>query len=118
MDLSSEDYIVLERGFPSERDPERVNYVFFADEVGRIFTLKELEKEPETKVETYVVSSVLDPDDVLTPEEEVKVDACLRRLGSIVRIRKLHVKPMFQAKVLLQVIIGCSKVTCGVEHKI
>lgn len=99
MDLTPGDYEVLEQGFRSERDPERVNYVSFVDEVNRIFTLKELEKQPEAKVANFTVTSLLDPDDVLTPDEEAKVDACLRRIGEIVRIRKLHVKPMFQAKV-------------------
>jgi hypothetical protein len=97
--LEPGDYEILEQGFPAERDPNRVDYVAFTEEVNRIFTLKELEKEPETKVPKFTVTSLLDPEDVLTPEEEQKVDACLRRLGEIVKIRKLHVKPMFQAKV-------------------
>lgn len=99
MDLTPGDYEVLEQGFPSTRDPERIDYVTFIDEVNRIFTLKELEKQPETKVMNFTVTSLLDPDDVLTPIEEQKVDTCLKRLGEIVKIRKLHVKPMFQAKV-------------------
>lgn len=102
MDLTPGDYEILEQGFPSSRDPERIDYVSFVDEVNRIFTLKELEKEPEAKVMNFTVTALLDPDDVLTPAEEQKVDACLRRLGEIVRIRKLHVKPMFQAKVKMQ----------------
>ncbi len=98
MDLKAEDFEALEAGFPAERDPSRVDYMKFAYEVNKIFTVKELEKDPTMKVPEYTVNPVLDPEDVLTPEEEVKVDACLKRLGDIVRKRKLHVKPMFQAK--------------------
>ena len=99
MELKPEDYEVLEKNFVSERDPDRVDYVKFAAEVNKIFTSKELEYDPTTKPMVYDVRTVLDPEDVLNPDEEVKVDACLKRIGEIVRKRKLHVKPMFQAKV-------------------
>lgn len=101
MDLNESDFKVLINNFKSERDPERVDYVSFAKEVNKIFTVKDLEQDPTKKVEAYGITAVLDPEDVLTPEEEVKVDSCLKRLGEIVRKRKLHVKPMFQAKVFL-----------------
>jgi len=99
MDLKAEDFIALENGFKSERDLERIDYVKFAAEVNRIFTVPELEKDPTKRPVEYDIASVLDPEDVLTPDEEKKVDECLKRLGDIVKKRKLHVKPMFQAKV-------------------
>lgn len=99
VELNPEDYDALAEHFRSERDPGRVNYMQFAAEVNRIFTLTDLEKDPTKRVETYNVTSVLDPEDVLNPEEEKKVDTCLKRLGDIVLKRKLHIKPMFQAKV-------------------
>jgi len=121
MDLKAEDFVVLKEGFKSERDPNRVDYVKFAYEVNKIFTVKELEKDPTAKVENFAVTSVLDPDDVLNPEEEKKVDSCLKRLGEIVKKRKLHVKPMFQAKVLFthyKVKIGCCKIRSSDGYKI
>jgi hypothetical protein len=99
MDLKEPDYAVLVAGFPSERDPSRVDYVKFANQVNLIFTDKNLEKDPVKHVLPYEVVKLLDPDDVLNSDEEVKLDACLKRLGDIVYKRKLHVKPMFQAKV-------------------
>jgi hypothetical protein len=101
MGLTESDMIAIVNGFKSERDPDRVNYVNFAKEVNNIFTVRELEYDPTKKVEAYQVCPVLDPEDVLTPEEEVKVDTCLKRIGDIVKKKKLHIKPMFQAKVCL-----------------
>ena len=118
MGLDAGDYEVLEQGFPAERDPNRVNYVRFAEEINQIFTLKELEKKPETKVQRFTVRSLLDPDDILTPEEEQKVDVCLKRLGEIVRIRKLHVKPMFQAKVRKSIKIGFTSIRSSIEYSL
>lgn len=103
MDLNENDFNTLVNGYKSERDPERVDYVAFAKEVNKIFTLKDLEYDPTKKVESYGITQVLDPEDMLTPEEEVKVDVCLKRLGDIVKKRKLHIKPMFQAKVYKEV---------------
>lgn len=99
MDLKAEDYELLVKAFKSERDPEKVDHARFVDQVNRIFTEPELPKDPLRRIPQFTVTAVLDPDDVLNPEEETKVDACLKRLGEIVRKRKLHVKPMFQAKV-------------------
>jgi len=105
MDLTESDLNTLANNFKSERDPERVDYMSFTKEINKIFTVRDIEYEPTKKIETYLVSAVLDPEDVLTPEEEVKVDSCLKRLGEIVKKRKLHIKPMFQAKVYKQIII-------------
>jgi hypothetical protein len=99
MNLTEEEYEVLIKGFMSERDSNRVDYAAFAREVNKIFTLKELTSEPTMKIPSYGVTSVLAQEDVLTPEEEVKVDTCLKRLGDIKKKKKLHFKPMFQAKV-------------------
>ena len=104
MDLKEEDFAALEAGFPSARDNIHIDYVKFSQEVNGIFTLAGLEKDPTQQPKAFSVASVLDPEDVLTPEEEKKVDACLKRLGDIVQKRKLHVKPMFQAKVQLSLL--------------
>ncbi len=99
MDLKAEDYETLIKAFKSQHDPAMVNYAKFIDEINRIFTLPELEKDPVLKIPKFSVTAVLDPEDVLSGEEEKLVDGCMKRLGEIVRKRKLHVKPMFQAKV-------------------
>lgn len=99
MDLTEEELEAVAKGFQSERDPERTDYVSFCNEIDKIFTEKDLEKDPLKKPITFLPVSILDPEDLLSPEEEVKVDNYLKRLGAIVRKRRLHVKPMFQAKV-------------------
>ena len=71
----------------------------FVDEIHKIWTEKDLEKDPLKKVQNYGITSVLDPDDVLNTAEEGELEKCLQRLGELVKKRKLHIKPMFQAKV-------------------
>jgi hypothetical protein len=65
----------------------------------KIFTEKDLEKDPLKKVTTFNAPSILDPKDVLNPQEEKELDDFLRRFGEIVRVRRLLIKPYFQDKV-------------------
>ena len=50
MDLNENDFNTLVNGYKSERDPERVDYVAFAKEVNKIFTLKDLEYDPTKRL--------------------------------------------------------------------
>ncbi len=79
--LTNEEYELLEKHFAVPSDPTKVNYVQFNEDIERIFTLKGLEKDPLQKVEEFKAPSILDPKDVLNEQEEIKLDACLKRLG-------------------------------------
>lgn len=54
-----------------------MNYVQFNEEIEKIFTVKDLERDPLKKIEEFKAPSILDPKDVLNEEEEKKLDACL-----------------------------------------
>ena len=79
-------------------DPIKIRYFDFNEDIERIFTLKDLEKNPGTTLDKFKAPSILDPKNVLTNEEEEELDACMKRIGTDVRHRRLLIKPFFQDK--------------------
>lgn len=75
-----------------------VNYVTFCDDLDAIFTNKALEKNPNDRPMAFKAPSILDPKDVLNDAEERVLHACLERLGTDVKHRRLLIKPHFQDK--------------------
>lgn len=61
---------MLESFFQLPNDATKVNYVQFNEDVERIFTEKDLEKDPLKRPNEFKAPSILDPKDVLTQEEE------------------------------------------------
>lgn len=96
--LTNEEYDILERIFQVQGDPTKVNYVQFNEEIERIFTEKDLEKDPLKKISEFKAPSILDPKDILNIEEEKILDACLQRIGLEVKLKRLLIKPFFQDK--------------------
>lgn len=70
----------------------------FNEELDAIFTNKALEKVPTTLPTSFQAPSILDPKDVLDTSEEQKLVACLERLGTDVKHRRLLMKPYYQDK--------------------
>lgn len=99
-----ENEILLDR-FRSPSDENLIDYVQFNNEVENIFTKKGLEKEPTTRLQEFKTPSLIDPEDVLTDDEEKILEDCLRRIGTETRNRRLLLKPFFQDK---------DKIHCGV----
>ena len=60
---------------------------------------RDLEKHPTKVTQEFKAPSILDPKDVLTDEEEQRLDRCLKRVGLETRNRRLLFKPYFQDKV-------------------
>ena len=89
---------MLEDHFRCASDPTKVNYVAFNEEIEGIFTQKDLEKNPIKTLESFKAPSILDPKNALTDGEERELEACLRRIGTDVRHRRLLIKPFFQDK--------------------
>lgn len=79
-------------------DKRLVDYVSFCKENDLIFTNPNLEKEPTTTIGKWQAPSILDPKDVLDEAEERQLVACLIRLGTDVKHRRLLIKPHFQDK--------------------
>ena len=105
IELTEKEYEILINKFSVTEDKKLINYVFFEEEIDRIFTKKGLEKEPTTKLEVFEPVNLIDPEDVLTDSEEVILENCLIRLGTETRNRRLLLKPFFQDK---------DKIRCGV----
>ena len=63
--LTNEEFTTLEDAFRLPSDPTKVDYVSFNEEMERIFTEKDLEKNPLKRPAEWKAPSILDPKDVL-----------------------------------------------------
>lgn len=68
--LTNEEFSLLENHFALPSDPTKVDYVQFNEDMEKIFTEKDLEKDPTKRLEEFKAPSILDPKDVLNNEEE------------------------------------------------
>jgi hypothetical protein len=68
--LTNQEYELLESYFALPSDTTKVDYVRFNEDVEKIFTEKDLEKDPVKKLTEFKAPSILDPKDVLNNEEE------------------------------------------------
>ena len=95
INLTNEEYDRLETHFAMPNDRGLINYVAFSQEIDMIFTDKALEKDPKKTLNAFNAPSILDPKDVLNDSEERVLVACLERLGTDVKHRRLLIKPHF-----------------------
>jgi len=95
INLTNEEYLRLEDHFALPTDKGLVNYVTFCEDTEMIFTDKTLEKDPQKTLNAFKAPSILDPKDVLNDQEERVLVACLERLGTDVKHRRLLIKPHF-----------------------
>lgn len=93
--LTNEEFEMLEKRFSVPNDANKVNYVEFNETIEKIFTLKDLEKDPLKKTMEFNAPSILDPKNQLDPSEEQVLDECMQRLGWFVRNKRLLIKPFF-----------------------
>ena len=98
INLTAAEYDRLEKHFATPQDPNLVAYTAFCNELDGIFTNKALEKNPTARPDVFNAPSILDPKDVLNEAEERVLIACLERLGTDVKHRRLLIKPHFQDK--------------------
>lgn len=101
MQLTKQEYELLEKVFAvhNEANAPLVNYIAFCDEIGSIFTAKDLEKNPTKKLEGFEAPSILNPQHVdLSEAEAEQLDALLMKMGTEVKHRRLLIKPFFQDK--------------------
>jgi len=54
-----------------------VRYFDFNEDIERIFTEKDIEKDPTRSLATFKAPSILDPKDVLTEAEEKELHVCM-----------------------------------------
>ena len=72
----------------------------FCHEIDKIFVHKDIEKDPLKETATFKVLNILDPEDLLTDDEEKIVVQCLNRIGWQVQEKRLLLKPQFKDKVI------------------
>ena len=96
--LTTEEYQKLEDYYRCPNDPLKIRYFDFNEELEKIFTMKDLEKDPTRELSTYQAPSILDPSNLMTNEEEQELNQCLVRIGTDVKHRRLLIKPFFQDK--------------------
>lgn len=63
--MTNDEYDILEKHFAVPNDSTKVNYIQFSDDIDKIFTEKDLEKDPLKKITEFNAPSILDPKDVL-----------------------------------------------------
>ncbi len=95
LQLTNEEFELLESAFRVPEDPTKVNYTAFNEDMERIFTEKDLEKNPLKKPAVWQAPSILDPKDVLNDAEERVLHVTLERIGVQIRHRRLLLKPFF-----------------------
>ena len=96
--MTDAEYELLETHYKVPSDPTKVNYILFNAGIDKIFTEKDLEKDPTRKLEEFKAPSILDPKDVLNNEEERQLNDTLERMGTEVKNKRLLLKPFFQDK--------------------
>lgn len=99
--LTSHEFDLLEKHFAAanEANAPLVNYIAFCDEVGSIFTAKDLEKNPTKTLTAFEAPSILNPHHAeLSAAEQEQLDALLMKMGTEVKHRRLLIKPFFQDK--------------------
>lgn len=89
---------MLEDHFRDPQDPTKIRYFDFNEQIEKIFTAKNLEKDPTATLSNYSAPSILDAKVQLTPAEEDELMASMIRIGTEVRHRRLLIKPFFQDK--------------------
>ena len=95
--LTLEEYELLEKvhAVKDSTNAPLVNYVNFCQDIAKIFTENDLEKNPTKRLTSFTAPSILDPRDVLNGEEEQVLDGIMKRLGTEVAHRRLLIKPFF-----------------------
>ena len=67
--LTNEEYSLLEHHYRCPRDPLKVRYFDFNEEIERIFTEKDLEKNPTKTLKSFAAPSILDSARLTAAEE-------------------------------------------------
>ena len=98
LQLTREEYTLLEEHYRDPENPTKVRYVDFNEEIEKIFTEKDLENNPTKTLGTFTVTSILEARNQLSAEEEAELHTTMTRLGTDVRNRRLLLKPFFQDK--------------------
>lgn len=93
--LTVDEYQKLEDYYRDSNDALKIRYFDFNQDVENIFTAKDLEKDPQKTLTAFKAPSILDPQNVLSEEEEAQLIETMTRIGMAVKLRRLLIKPFF-----------------------
>eukprot|EP00731_Ephydatia_muelleri_P005665 Em0002g1841a len=93
--LTPGEVALLEESYCSLSESGHVDYISFCDEVESIFTTKQLEKMPTAHVTQYVIPNELEGN-VLSQEEDTRVNRAVGKMAEVVRARRIQLPPLFQ----------------------
>jgi hypothetical protein len=91
---------MLENRYRLPTDARTIDYSKFLEEINSVFTISGLEKDPLARPEEFKKGSNLDPNDILTSEEEALLHETLTQLGEFLRKNRINFKTHFQDKVI------------------
>jgi len=77
LQLTTEEYEKLENHFRDPTNPLKIRYFDFNEEIERIFTDKDLEKNPTRSLSAFKAPSILDPKSQLSATEEDELNVCM-----------------------------------------
>jgi len=98
LNVTEEEILQLENHYISPIDPSKIDYKSFLGDVEVVFTLPNLDKDPLTKPVEWTSKTYIDPNNILNPEEEQRLDALLNKMAFAVITHRLLLKPFFQDK--------------------
>jgi len=98
LNVTEEEIIQLENHYVSTVDPSKIDYKNFLADIEVVFTLPNLDKDPLTKPVEWTSKTYIDPNNILNPEEEQRLDALLNKMAFAVITHRLLLKPFFQDK--------------------
>lgn len=94
--MRSEEYAVLEKHFQVDNDELRVNYKQLIDEVETVFTLKGLEKDPNTRPDEFKLPEFLDPEKRLSEDDNIMLNEVMIKLALLMRKYRVMPKAYFK----------------------
>lgn len=89
--MRKEEYDILEKYFGVPGDDLRVNYKALVEDVDTVFTIKELEKDPNKRPEVFKMPDFLDPRKRLSQEENEFLHQIMIKLA--IKANKYRVLP-------------------------
>jgi hypothetical protein len=95
LQFSITEYEKLENFYRDPENNQKVRWFDFNEEVEKIFTEKDLEKNPTKTLSDFKVPSILDPRNLLQPQEAIELHELMDKLGTDVKYRRLLIKPFF-----------------------
>lgn len=98
IELSLAEYNFLEDLYRHPQDATKVCWHNFTRDINLVFAEEELEKDPLKQTKTFEIPKFLNPNTVLSAQEEAQLMKVLTDLGRFCFLNRILLKPHFQDK--------------------